>query len=492
MQAIERLLKAVSLAHPDSPILKWRDSQSTCGQLANAVGNAVRHLQDRGVAPQATVAFLFDNTPACVAYFLALACLNVCVIPVEPDASFPYCLEPISRDIAFSAVVGEASKIERVRRPSHANLVATIEDCRCENTTLEHLPGTEGTASESVFLYHYTSGSTGRPKAAIHSQSNLVRGGAIYARIYQLTPRDSILLCVPLVHSFGMVAGLMAALHSGARLILLERFIPSRVIEAISSEQANVLVGAPLVYDLVARCAPNQPSDIRTLRACLSSGGPLPLRAVQVFEGRWQKRIYQVYGSTEMGVIAAQWPGERDWPRSSVGVPVDGVQVRIVDENGNEVATGDSGDLLVKTSTMFSGYYNDSGTTAKAFSQGWYRTGDTARQDHECNLYLLGRKDTFINVGGKKVNPMEVEDVLMAHPMVAEVVVYARDVGDGVEEVCADVVLLGSCPVEDLVAFCRERLAPHKVPCLVQQVPMIRRAKLGKIERKSGDQVVSD
>jgi len=451
----------------------------------NSVAGMAQYLQDQGVTSDDKVVLFFRNTPASILYFLALAWLNVKVIPLEPAVSSAHNLDLIFREVPFIAILGDHPEIARSAQTlakqgcSFINMANDVMSLHGSAILIN----VESVSSEEVFLYHYTSGSTGRPKAALHSQANLVRGGIIYKQTYQLWLEDSILVAIPLAHSFGLVAGLVASLVSGSRLVLVERFVPRLVIETLAKEGITVFVAVPFIYDLLARCHLRETPDLSMLRICLSSGAPLLPSIAKKFKHRYHKQIHQVYGTTETGVIAAQWPWKEAWPEGSVGYPLMDALVRIVDEDGKDLPTKKPGILLVKNSTMFMGYHKHGDATAKAFQEGWYITGDIAWQDDMGHLYLSGRKETFINVGGKKVNPLEVEEVLLAHPMVKEAIVYGGDAGSPGEQVRAAVVLRGQVLVSELVQFCRERVAFYKVPCHIEFVAALPKRSLGKTRR---------
>ena len=484
---IRSVLESATQLHSERPALQSEDVRLTYRELTNSVASMAQYLQRLGITADDTVVLFLGNTPSCVLCFLALAWLNAAVIPLEPEASSSsYILNLIFRDILVTAVLGERSNTAPLRHAfmHRARAFINILDLPVDSSTVLSRFHDEPIPFERVFLYHYTSGSTGEPKAALHSQANLVRGGIIYKQTYQLRPQNSILVAVPLAHSFGMVAGLVASLVSGSTLVLARRFIPHQVVETLAKEEITVLIAVPFVYELLARCYLRETPDLRALSVSLSSGAPLLPDVAGRFRDRYHKPIYQVYGTTETGVIAAQWPRSKEWPQESVGCPVMDVLVRIVDEDGVDLPANKVGTLLVKNSTMFSGYYKHPDITTKAFQEGWYITGDMAWLDTARHLYLTGRKETFVNVGGKKVNPYEVEKVLLGHPMVEDAVVYGEDAGSGGQEVQAAVVLRGEVSVSVLMQFCRERLPSYKVPSHVEFVATLPRTSLGKVRRR--------
>lgn len=485
MQTIRTMLEASTKAYPEHIALQLGHATLTYRQLQDQVVSTVFHLKKEGITSGDKVALLFQNTIACAVGFLALAWLHAHVVPLEPEITSNE-LTTIFRDIPFSAVIGMPAKLGQFGQfasEHHYASIGLVE--RSAPPQAVHLEDEALGATEGVFLYHYTSGSTGKPKAALHSQANLVMGGYIYQQTYHITPTDSILLPIPLFHSFGMIGGFIASLLSGARLVLVERFIPHQLVQMLAEERISLLLAVPLMYDLIARCALRNVPDLSRLRACLCSGGPLPQETANRFSNRYHLPIYQVYGSTETGVIATQWPGECSWPQGSIGRPLMGVSVRILDEEGQKVLANQVGGLLIKTETMFMGYLNAPDVMAEILQDGWYITGDMAKQDAEGNLYLIGRKNTFINVGGRKVNPLQIEEVLLSHSMVQEALVYGCETSNASESIQAAVVAVGSPSAEELLAFCREQLPAYKVPATIEFVAELPKTSMGKLLRPS-------
>jgi long-chain acyl-CoA synthetase len=482
--SIRTILETRAKMYPNRTALQLGRQQLTYSHLQEAVVSMAAHLKVSGVTPDDPVVLLFQNTPTCIIAFLALAWLNAGVIPLGPEVSC-HELEAIFDDISFGTILGEKKKLARLKKSFSQPGCSFVDPgtLMMKPRNLSVVIDAEAAPSDRMFVYHYTSGSTGEPKAALHAQSNLINGGFIYQQTYNITAKDSILGAVPLYHSFGMVAGLIAALLCGSRLVLFERFIPHQVMKTLANERITILLAVPFMYDLMTRCYLPDVPDLGALRVCLSSGASLSPHTAKQFEDKYNRSIYQVYGSTETGVIAAQWPNGHNWPAESAGCPLRGVQMRIVGEDGQELSPDESGHLWVKTPAMFAGYLNRIEVTQRVFQDGWYLTGDMARQDNNGYLYLVGRKDTFINVGGKKVNPLEVEKVLLSHPLVKEAVVFGSDAGSAGQQVQAKIVGRNVSAVE-LLAFCRDQLAFYKVPTRIEFLTDLPKTSLGKVRRK--------
>ncbi|MBW1600734.1 acyl--CoA ligase [Streptomyces sp. JJ66] len=442
---------------------------------------AAARLAAAGAGP---AVLLFDNTPDCVVAFLAAARAGVRLVPAEPDATLTQ-LEGLATEAEAPVLIGRSERLialdaaGRWRGP-------VMETDGLPQVGPAGRPAPPEPDGNAPFLHQFSSGSTGAPKAAVHTQHNLVRGSLIYRASFGYGPEDTVLAAVPLLHSFGMVAGLVTSLLTGARLVVLGRFTPGRLLGELRRTGATVLVATPLACDLLVRSAgAAAPAGPLALRLCLSSGAALQPATAERFADRFGTGISEVYGCTEAGIIASRQP-ESDAapaPAGEVGRPAPGVEVRLVDKADADVAPGDEGLLLVRTPAMFLGYLDRPGATAEVLREGWYRTGDLARLDDAGRLHLIGREDTFVNVGGKKVNPTQVEQVLLGHPLLAEAVVWGEDLPEGGQRVRATVVATGPLTAAELGAWCREWLQPYQVPGGVEFVAALPKSSSGKIRR---------
>ncbi|MEU0056148.1 class I adenylate-forming enzyme family protein [Streptomyces sp. NPDC006334] len=480
------LIEAGAQSRPALPVLRDAHTEHTFGSLRDAVASGAAALARAGVRPGSTVVLLFDNTVECAVAFLAAARLGARLVPAEPGST-PAALTALRGSLGAATddgpdgalLVGAGSRLTALtktgawpaRRTADAAARADSGECPA--------PVADG---ERPFLHQYTSGSTGEPKAAMHTQANLVRGARVYAEVHGYGEQDRVLLAVPLLHSFGMVSGLVTSLLTGACLTLPGRFAPGALLRELAAVRATVLVAAPVAYDLLARSAAGSPGATGSVRLCLSSGAALAPATAQRFHAATGLRIQQVYGSTEAGIIATQRADDPAEDRG-VGHVVPGVRIRLVGEDGRPAPAGRPGSLLVRTSAMFAGYHRQPEATEAAFVDGWYATGDVARTDEDGRLHLVGRKDSFINVGGKKVNPTEVEAVVAGHPLVAEAAVWGEELPGGGERVRATVVAAGPLTAGELTAYCRERLLPHQVPLGTEFVAALPRTSSGKIRR---------
>lgn len=465
---------------PEALALWQGKRQLNYQQLLQRVRSTAAGFARLGLS-NAAVALLFQNTIDCVITFLALAWLQARLVPLEPEISSERLVE-MQEEIGFSWLAGHSMAL-RAFASSPLQVQRVPIDERADQADLDDEFAPVMHQPDTVFVYHYTSGSTGLPKAAMHSQENLIRGGLIYQATFHIKTTDRILAAVPVLHSFGMVGGMIAAIVTGASLILCERFVPRRVLQLASDVGATMLLAVPLMYDLMSLAQPPASLDLSALRLCLSTGGALPEAVTKRFLSCSGKEIYHVYGSSESGIISAQRPSDAAETRFSVGQLVEGVEARAIDGAQQVLPAGEEGILEVRTPAMFQGYLNNSQATAGVLHDGWYRSQDIGRVQEEGYLYLCGRKETFINVGGKKVNPLEVELVLCAHPSVKEAVVWGAVTENASESVRASVVLSAPVSVADIIAFCRTRLPVYQVPVSLAIVSNLPRTAMGKIQR---------
>jgi long-chain acyl-CoA synthetase len=343
-------------------------------------------------------------------------------------------------------------------------------------------------ATDLDAVYQYSSGSTGRPKRVPRTHSALVAEATNVVATTALGPRDRIFCAIPLFHTHGQGNCMLAAIRSGATLVILENPNPFviqrlRALEVLARERITVFPGVPFVFRLLSEVSDH--TDLSTLRLCYSAGTALPAEVHAAFQARFGVAVRQLYGCTEAGAIAINLDPDPSTTLASVGLPIQGVQVMIVDEERHPVSADAVGEIAISTSAMTHGYHGMDDQNREVFQDGFFYTGDLGRLDIDGRLWITGRKRLFIEVAGNKVDPVEVEDVLAAHPMVREAVVVGVPSGvSGEETIKAVVVSEGPVDAKDLIRFCQGRLARYKVPLLVELRDEIPTSPLGKVLRK--------
>jgi malonyl-CoA/methylmalonyl-CoA synthetase len=330
-------------------------------------------------------------------------------------------------------------------------------------------------------LLVYTSGTTGRAKGAVLTHANLAANARNLVRAWRIGPADRYLAVLPLFHVHGLANGVCSWLASGCRMRLVERFEHERAEALFDAFQPTLFFGVPTIYVRLLELPPESARRIgRTMRLFVSGSAPLPARVFEAFRERYGHAILERYGMTEtLMTLGNPYDGERR--AGTVGRPFPGVEARIVDEGGRDVADGEVGELVVRSPTLFAGYWRQAEATAAAFRDGWFRTGDLAERSGDGYVTLRGRRSDLVISGGFNVYPREIEDVLLEQPGVREAaVVGAPDERKG--EVPVAYVVGDADPVA-LEAACRRELAFFKVPRAFVLVGSLPRNALGKVEK---------
>lgn len=347
-------------------------------------------------------------------------------------------------------------------------------------------------APDEIALFQYTGGTTGVPKAAMLTHRNLVVN-AIQMSCWlaaSATGAERVIGAIPFFHVYGMTVAMNVALHAGGALILLPHPRPiEKVMQAIHRERATLFPGVPAMYIGIINHPQVGKYDLRSVRACISGSAPLPMEVQVRFGELTGGRLVEGYGLTEAAPVTHCNPVYGLRKAGSIGVPLPDTEARIMDyETFGEKPTGEAGELWVRGPQIMASYWNRPDETAAAITaDGWLRTGDIARMDEDGYCYIMDRLKDMINVGGLKVTPREVEEVLFQHPAVQEAaVVPAADPVYG-EVVKAHVVLKpGShATAEEITRWCAGQLAPFKIPRQVVFRAELPKTAVGKVLRRA-------
>jgi long-chain acyl-CoA synthetase len=328
----------------------------------------------------------------------------------------------------------------------------------------------------------YTSGTTGRPKGALLSHRNLIANLESFRSVLHVTEDDVFLAALPLFHAYGATVLFLEPLSLGATVVVEPRFLPDAVLRAIAQHRVTLFAGVPSMYAVLAS-TPRPAADVSSWRLCISGGAPLPIAVAEAFEAQYGIPIYEGYGPTECAPVLTVNPPFGERKLGSVGPPIPQVELRVVDDGGNPLPPGAVGEIVARGPNVMQGYLNRPVETAEVLRDGWYHTGDLGHMDEDGYYYIVDRKTDLILVGGLNVYPREVELVLSAHPAVMEAAVIG--VPDPVrgEAPKAFVILRNGQQVttQDLLQWCRQRLANYKVPRSLVVVPDLPRTVTGKI-----------
>ena len=457
---VPRLLTALDRTvrrRGNAPALFAVDATLTWRELAQRAGGVARRLVEQGLEPGDRVAVLLPNGWRFAVALLGGLMAGATVSPLNPKlaaAERALILADLRPRIVLDAIGEETADWSRLLEPRAPALIL------------------------------YTSGSTGRPKGAVLSHAALDAALVSWAGpVMGLTGTDCVLATLPLSHSFGINGALLAPILAGARVAIVEPFTPAGALAAIAQHGVTVFPGVATMFRRLLDTPALDPSELTTLRIAVSGAAPCPWDLAQEWRARTGVRILRGYGMTELfRPISYRADDARDLPES-IGRPVPGVELRIVNDAGRPQPAGETGELWIRSPAVMEGYLEAQEETRAVLADGWFRTGDLATISSDGFVAIAGRKKELILRGGYSVVPAEVEAVLLTHPAVAEAAVVGEPHPDLGEEVVAFVTLRAGAPVDPaaLIAHCRERLAGYKYPRRVTMLDALPKSATGKV-----------
>jgi long-chain acyl-CoA synthetase len=462
----------------------------TYDQLDERSARVARLLAARGVGPGDRVGLMLPNVPEFAMLYYGVLRAGAVVVPMNPllkAREVEYYLSDSGAKLTFAWHQGGA-EVAKGAEAAGCGLIS-VEPAELDQLLGEHTPVTAvaSRADDDTAVILYTSGTTGRPKGAELTHANLSRNAAVASTtLLRLEPTDVIMGCLPLFHSFGQTCGLNSAVSSGACLTLIPRFDPGRTLEVIQRDKVTIFEGVPTMYLALLHYPLRADYDTSSLRLCVSGGSALPVEVLRGFEDAFGCIILEGYGLSETSPVASFNHPDRERKPGSIGTPIEGVEMRLVDDLGADVPTGEVGEIAIRGHNIMKGYWQNEEATKQAVPDGWFRSGDLARQDEDGYYFIVDRKKDLIIRGGYNVYPREIEEVLYEHPAVAEVAVVGLPHPTYGQEVGAAVALkpgAEATPAE-LQAFCKERVAAYKYPRHVWLEAALPKTATGKLLRR--------
>jgi crotonobetaine/carnitine-CoA ligase len=503
---IAGIVASRSWRDPPRPFLIYEDTVWSWGEFEAFSTRTAQMLVTRGVRKGDRVAIMATNSDAYVALFVALARIGAVMVPVNPDFTADEAAY-VLRHAEVSAVACTAATLA-VAREASRELAAQAWFMLIEGEA-EGVPGLrrlveeapdaslpDDVTSEDVCAIMYTSGTTGFPKGAMHTHRSLILTGEGFVERMELQPEDRLLTVLPLFHINALLYSLGGTLAAGASLVLTPRFSASGFWPLVTKSGATQVNVIAAVGSILARRPRSEFVPGHTLRKLYGSG--TPDEVYQVFEKEFGvPALVEGYGMTEVPGACNTILSEPRRPGSfgkAARHPDHGrtfSELRVVDEDGNDVADGEIGELLVRIPTVMKGYYRDPGQTAAAFRDGWFLTGDLVRREDGYH-YFISRKKDIIRRRGENISGAELDRVIGQHPQVAEAAAVAVPSDLGEDEVLVAIIpTAGERPAaEDIAAWCAGRLAPAKVPryvAFVETLPHTPTHRVAKFQLDKAD-----
>ena len=482
-------------AHPEAAAaLVTTGGSTTYGELRERVGRLRGGLVQAGVERGERVAILAGNGPVFVVGYLAVVGAGAVAVPLDPLSPVAELEGQLSAVGATTLLVGPGTASGSPHRLPVERVFAAAGVDVAGASPLEGLLGADPVpiaevADDGLAVLAFTGGTAGAPRAAMLSHGNL-RANLEQVQAHpglRVTSRDVVFGVLPMSHVFGLNVVLGLALFAGASVLPVERFDPVGALDAIREHGVTVVVGVPPMYRAWVALARADPGGFATVRLAVSGAAALAPETATSFEARFGVPVRQGYGLTEAGPVVTSGVTGRPLHAGSVGVPLPGVGLRLVDADGGDVLAGDAGEIWVRGPNVFEGYWDDPRATAAALTpDGWLRTGDVGVADDDGSLHLVDRLKDLVVVSGFNVYPAEVEAVLRAHPGVADVAVVGVEDARTGEAVRAVVVPEPGSEVDAgrLIAFCAGRLARYKCPTEVAFVEELPLGNAGKVLRR--------
>ena len=447
--------------------LEWDGAVYTFGEI-DARSNRLAHaLKARGFRQGERLCVYLANRIEFIDLYLAAIKLGVIFVPVNI----------LYREREMSHILADAEPKLFV---TEAELPALMAEAASQPDALEAVP-LEGDAPAALV---YTSGTTGTSKGAILTHNNFAANAMNLTGCWQISDRDRFLLALPLFHVHALGNGLHCWLVSGCRMRLLERFEHQTATASFLDFTPTLFFGVPTVYVRLLETPVDAARKIGSrMRLFVSGSAPLPAQVLEDFRERFGHTILERYGMTETIMnISNPYAGERR--PGSVGFPLPGVSVRILDPQGQTVADGETGEVYLKGSNVFAGYWKREDATREAFLDGWFKTGDIATRSADGYYTLCGRRSDLIISGGFNIYPREIEEFLAEQPEIAEAAVVGEpDRVRGEIPVAYLVLRDSSCDCVALQERCREKLASFKIPRRFELVEKLPRNALGKVQK---------
>jgi long-chain acyl-CoA synthetase len=488
---LAQILPRTAAKHPDRVALKLDDLELTYSELDDASARVGGLLGEMGIGPGDHVGIMLPNVPYFPMVYFGVLRSGGIVVPMnvllkERETGF-YLSDSEAKAVfawhdfaaAASAGAGEDGAECLVVEPGQfEDLVAGAEP----------LAEVADRSGDDTAVLLYTSGTTGQPKGAELTHSNLARNVEVTRETLITAGEDDVILgALPLFHSFGQTCGMNVAVAGGACLTMIPRFDAGKALEIIARDRVTIFEGVPTMYAALLNHPKRDRFDLSTLRMCVSGGGPLPLEVMRGFEQAFDTIILEGYGLSETSPVASFNHPDRERKPGSIGTPIAGVGMKVIDDAGDEAPVGEPGEVVIRGHNVMKGYWRRPEATAAAIdADGWFKTGDIAKVDADGYFFIVDRKKDLIIRGGYNVYPREIEEVLYEHPAVREAAVVGVPHPELGEEVGAAIALCegSNATADEIRDHVKRQVAAYKYPRLVWIVDDLPKGPTGKILKR--------
>ncbi len=490
------ILSETARSSPDKPVAVFAQGQLTYRELDVASDRLAASLAAAGIKPGDPVALQLPNIPQFLISYFGILKAGAIVVPLNvmlraSEVAFHLGDSGARILITWEGILAEAINGAEVAGLGQIYAVGHADDSggavpfeRLLNLTVPHFEMARREPTDTAVIV-YTSGTTGRPKGAELTHLQLYMNADIPGRLFNVQPDDIVITVLPLFHVFGLSSILDICVRFGCTMSLVPRFTPAAVLTAIQRDRATIFEGVPTMFADLLSYPDLESYDLSSLRVAISGGASIPAPVLDAFEDRFGLVILEGYGMTETASTTTFNPSADQRRPYSVGKPIWGTQTQVWDGEGRPLPPGpmNVGEIVTRGLHVMKGYLNHPEATADVFTGDWLHTGDLGYFDEDGFLFIVSRKKELIIRGGYNVYPSEIENVLHAHPAVAEAAVVGIPDERLGEEVMAVVILRPATDLleQELLSYCRERLATYKCPRVFQFRSELPKNTLGKI-----------
>jgi long-chain acyl-CoA synthetase len=483
------ILTASAERDPDHVAIKLDDIELSYGALDGASAHIAGLLAEHGFSRGDRVGIMLPNVPYFPVIYYGVLRAGGIVVPMNPllkKREVAYYLSDSGAKLLF-AWHGFAEEAEAGAAEAGAECLL-VTPGEFEQQVGAATPDTTvvDTADDDTAVLLYTSGTTGQPKGAELTHANLTLNAQGSRDLFDLGSDAIVLGALPLFHSFGQTCGMNATIGGGGTLTLIPRFDPAKALEIMQRDKVNVFQGVPTMYGAMLHHPERESYDVSSLKLCGSGGSAMPVELLHGFDEAFGCKILEGYGLSETSPVASFNHADRERKPGSIGTPIKNVEMKVVNDEGEEVAQGEVGEIVIRGYNVMKGYWQRPDATADTIINGWLHTGDMGRVDEDGYFYVVDRKKELIIRGGYNVYPREVEEVLYEHPEVREAAVLGVPHDEYGEEVGAAVALKEGATTtpEELRDYVKGQVAAYKYPRLVWLVDDLPKGPTGKILKR--------
>lgn len=493
MKTIKDLLTERAEQHGEKTFLFWEDDEISYNRMLDIARRVASSLALRGLKKDDKVCVWLYNRPEFIYLMFGNAFSGTVLVPINTQ---------FKADEARYIIQNSEARI-LITQPEFADMVDKIRP-ECENLEevimLDEAP--QGTSpfeemydpsefverdinEDDIASIIYTSGTTGYPKGVLLTQYNYWFNAWEVTVAAKMTEADRFMCILPLFHVNGQVATVLAPLSAGAAMILLKGFSPKDFLPKLERYQATAFSGVPTVYAILNNLPDAEQYDLSNLRFCICGAAPMPVEVFETFEKKYNAHIMEGYGLSEGTCASSINPIDGTRKVGSIGLPLEGQEIKIVDDNGNEKKLGEVGEIVIRGDNLMKGYYKNQEATAQTLKNGWLHTGDLGYKDEDGYIFIQGRKKEMIIRGGENIYPKEIEEVLYKHPAIMDAAVVGIPDKIWGEEVGAFLVLKEGQELkeEEAIEYCKEKLANYKCPRMVFFWDQLPKTATGKIQK---------